>query len=926
MKRLTKLFSMTFLIGMFSLSACNLISNGDSDASKSNVPASEVNEDIYKVYELYKANGGTLTYEQWLESIKGEKGDKGDKGDTGEQGPKGDQGEQGPQGEKGETGAQGPQGEKGDTGAQGPQGEPGKDGHTPVITIGDNNHWFIDGVDTGINATGAQGEQGKQGETGAQGEQGVQGQTGLSAYEIFVKYHPEYKGNEEEWINDVAEGNHCKLFGHDYKVVVTPAGCLEGGYTTKTCSYCGDEEIYDRTDPLGHDYTNSNCCIRCGLGEASKGLEFALSSDGTYYSVSGIGECTDENLIIPSYHNSLPVKAIGNYAFQSNTDIRSVEVDVTVTRVGDSAFLDCTNLKRFNFTNSLEEIGDSAFRNCRSFENFEFPTGLKNIGSWAFGGCNSLTKMRLTEKVAELATGMLFYDCLGLTTLYIPASVTRFGGGEFCGCYNLTYVLFEGTKDQWNALDFAWNNNELTNAGAIIYDYVSGFNDEGDFSYYLDGNTVKYLSVNNKKITSFDFDKDFNGYTFGSFVGATFQKCKKLERVVLPNSITTISNYMFNECESLSEISIPSSVKSIGYQAFASCKALKNITIPASVKTLDGQVFASSDNLMSLTFEGRVETLGDELFSFGADYSDIFHIYVQDEDYDYYHDYDNDSWQSRMISQNRLYRISEKNTSSGLELFDNGDGTYTVLSRGTCTDRFIALPDNVSAIADEAFKQTNVVRITCGSGLKTIGQQAFFNCDSLTEVILNDGLTTIGSSAFFSCDNLKNIEIPASVTSIENNAFMNCPLKTVLFLGNSKLATLGSYAFSACQFESFDMPVSVTEVGQQCFDSCTQLKSIVLTNVTQIGYKCFNSCTRLESIVISKAIEKIGNLTGDAGFSSCSSLTKVFYGGNESEWNAIELNQDKAILEAKGLYFYSESTPVGEGNYWHYVNGVPTVW
>ena len=79
----------------------------------------------------------------------------------------------------------------GKQGEQGIQGEPGRDGHTPVIEIGKNGNWVIDGVDTGVKAQGLN------------GNDGLDGKDGLSAYEIYVKYHPEYKGTEEEWIDDL---------------------------------------------------------------------------------------------------------------------------------------------------------------------------------------------------------------------------------------------------------------------------------------------------------------------------------------------------------------------------------------------------------------------------------------------------------------------------------------------------------------------------------------------------------------------------------------------------------------------------------------------------------------------------------------------------------------------------------------------------
>ena len=143
-------------------------------------------------------------------------------------------------------------GEMGPQGPQGEQGIQGEDGHTPIITIGENGNWYIDGVDTGVCAEGSKGEtgeQGIQGEVGPQGPQGPQGQQGeqgLSAYEIFLKYYPEYKGTEQEWIIDVAMGNTCNLFGHswDEGVITTEPTKGNEGEKTYSCSNC-DEHKYE---------------------------------------------------------------------------------------------------------------------------------------------------------------------------------------------------------------------------------------------------------------------------------------------------------------------------------------------------------------------------------------------------------------------------------------------------------------------------------------------------------------------------------------------------------------------------------------------------------------------------------------------------------------------------------------------------------
>ena len=76
------------------------------------------------------------------------------------------------------NGADGEKGEPGATGAQGIQGQPGQDGHTPVITIGANGHWFIDGVDSNVSAEGAKGETGPQGPAGDKGDTAATGPQG----------------------------------------------------------------------------------------------------------------------------------------------------------------------------------------------------------------------------------------------------------------------------------------------------------------------------------------------------------------------------------------------------------------------------------------------------------------------------------------------------------------------------------------------------------------------------------------------------------------------------------------------------------------------------------------------------------------------------------------------------------------------------
>jgi hypothetical protein len=97
----------------------------------------------------------------------------------------------------------------------------------------------------------------------------------------------------------------------------------------------------------------------------SVGLEYTLSEDGIYYSVTGAGACKDIDILIPKKYNGLPVTSIGEYAFSGCSSLTSIEIPDSVTSIGEGAFYYCA-LTSITIPDSVMSIGDYAFEGCSS--------------------------------------------------------------------------------------------------------------------------------------------------------------------------------------------------------------------------------------------------------------------------------------------------------------------------------------------------------------------------------------------------------------------------------------------------------------------------------------------------------------------------------------------------------------------------------
>lgn len=172
---------------------------------------------------------------------------------------------------------------------------------------------------------------------------------------------------------------------------------------------------------------------------------------------------------------------------------------------------------------------------------------------------------------------------------------------------------------------------------------------------------------------------------------------------------------------------------------------------------------------------------------------------------------------------------------------------------------------------------------------------------NIINIIISNGVTSIGDFAFFECQSLTSITIPDSVRSIGENAFSFCDnLSSVI--NTDGVRSIGKGAFSCCSnLTSITIPDSVTSIESITFYGCDSLTSITIPNsVTSIG---------------------------DYAFMGCDSLTDVYYSGSEEEWNSITIgSENEKLYDSDVTIHYNYKLPDSEKQGVYQFFNMPLSW
>ena len=319
-------------------------------------------------------------------------------------------------------------------------------------------------------------------------------------------------------------------------------------------------------------------------------------------------------------------------------------------------------------------------------------------------------------------------------------------------------------------------------AGLSYMGILSGSSSDGGgktnrsgWSYVIEDGAATLTKYNGRD-SSPEIPSEIEGVPVIAMGDEVFAQNKRINSVVIPDTITTLGNGIFENCTELSIVTLPAALERIPSKAFAGCNAIKVIQIPYGVKTIGSSAFNGCTSLSFVEIPDSVTTIGSEAFQNCSGLSEM--SISRNLNNLGSHAFQGTPW---------LMKQSDEFVTVGNRILIkyNGISEFVEVPLGVTqiTDAFednifpleIVLPDSLTSIGGRAFSGARALEmINIPDRVRSIGEAAFRGCGHLASIDLPDSVHSIGASAFQSCSTLGRMILPEGITNLPSLAFANC--------------------------------------------------------------------------------------------------------------------------------------------------------
>ena len=465
-----------------------------------------------------------------------------------------------------------------------------------------------------------------------------------------------------------------------------------------------------------------------------------------------------------------------------------------------------------------------------------------------------------------------------------------------------------------------------------------------EFRFISLGNNTWRLANYTGNRTNVSIPSAYNNGTVVAISDDAFSGNTAMQTLVIPDTVTSIGARAFSDCVNLTSVTLSKNLTSIGEDAFMGCTQITSATIPAmaaasidkSVLTtlhvttgdIEDRAFANCTKLVYVTIGDGVRTIGNGAF---VNCTGISAISVSDSVTNIGNGafsgcsglvemtlpFVGGSADAATPSASTLFGYIFGSSSfpgafETVQLYGTGEGksaTYYI-------PRYLTSVTIHGKILFGAFYGCDRIEKITLTSATDLGDYAFYNNTSLTEITIPDSVLSIGEMTFAYCTSLEDIDFPQSIKTVDINAMMesawyDAQPDGVIYIGKAVYDYKGimpsdttielkddTCSITAGAFSGFTnltavaIPDSVSEIGDGAFEGCTNITTATIPAVAidyipqnkldtvsitsgAMGERAFYNCDCLISLTIGNGVTSIGT----EAFRNCSNLKNI-------NWNA----------------------------------------
>ena len=407
------------------------------------------------------------------------------------------------------------------------------------------------------------------------------------------------------------------------------------------------------------------------------------------------------------------------------------------------------------------------------------------------------------------------------------------------------------------------------------------------------------------------------------FYDTSSEKGIKIQKVVIPSSVKSIEDQALRNIKTPFTLVLNEGLQEIGNRAFCKCESLLGVVIiPSTVTTISEAAFFQCSKIDTIELKGttppqiRTDKL-DAFFSVNAIFLIPCNSILNYSSNEYWSTKDLTDPCAFYTIDGLLYKIASQ-TDVKIVGYKTINSSLNIPSTVIIENKQYT----VTEIADEVFKDnTTITMVDVPSTIKAIGNSAFLNCKNLATLTLHEGLESIGRYAFAHDSMLISLEFPSTLRTLGYAAFKFCINLEKITL-NEGLIVISDSCFTQTRIDTLRTPSSLETIGLYAFRDNSNMKRVILNEgLLKISSRAFTKNYNLtDTLIIPSTVTSIGS----AAFHSCSKIKRI-------EMLPYEAPMTK-IVSISDSIFYGNNTaniviPCGAmdnyttANYWKDLSG-----